>query len=265
LGSLDGFCCLNNDYARFISTLPEMNLLRVIIGLHWTAIVAEAEGEKRCSLASTLWDRHEHHNSPDVSHTGDLTAFSALELAAMVTTDQLTMRSVGMAAINAFLPKHPEAWSEENAEEVIERYGTDKTVIIVGHFPFIPRLRKRVGELIVLERHPSSSDLPESVAKDVIPAADVVAITGMTLLNHSLKNLLDLCAPHTRVILLGPSTPLGPIMFEFGIDLLCRSVVTDIDAVLDAMEQAANFRQVHRAGIRLENMALPGLEMYKEY
>jgi uncharacterized protein (DUF4213/DUF364 family) len=175
----------------------------------------------------------------------------------MVKAEQLTMRSVGLATINALLPRLQQTWIEENAEDVIAKFGSDKTVVLVGHFPFIPRLRRRVQKLIVLERKPSSSDLPDSAAKDVIPAADVVAITGMTLLNHSLNALLGLCPPHARVILLGPSTPLSPIMFEFGIDLLCGSIVMDIDAVLDAVEQAANFRQVHRAGVRLVNMARP--------
>jgi hypothetical protein len=77
----------------------------------------------------------------------------------------------------------------------------------------------------------------------------------MTLINHSLENLLKLCSPHSRVIVLGPSTPLSPILFDYGVDLICGSVVTDVDPVLRAVSQGANFRQVHQAGVRLISMA----------
>jgi len=252
-------------YEQLIATLPVMDVLRIVIGMHWTAVVVEVEGEKHCGLASTLWDRGEHHGIPDVPQAGELNVFSALELAAMVTSNQLTMRSVGMVTINALLPKHPEAWSEENTEEVIARYGADKLVVLVGHFPFIPRLRNCVGELVVLERHQQLDDLPETAAKDVIPAASIVAITGMSLLNHSLENLLELCSSQTRVILLGPSTQLSPVMFEYGIDLLCGSIVTNIDTVLKSIEQGANVQQIHKAGVSLVNMVHPGLETEKEH
>jgi uncharacterized protein (DUF4213/DUF364 family) len=80
----------------------------------------------------------------------------------------------------------------------------------------------------------------------------------MTLVNHSLEKLLNLCNPQATVLLLGPSTPLSPILFGHGINVLSGSVVTDIDPVLAAIKQGANFRQVHRAGVRLVTMSRGG-------
>jgi uncharacterized protein len=149
------------------------------------------------------------------------------------------------------LPQHPETWVELNAEEVIAEHGADRSVVLVEHFPFVDRLRPRVGKLTVLELNPRPGDLPRRAAKDVIPTADVVAITSMTLLNHTLDGLLELCLPQANVILLGLTTPLNPVMFDHGIDLLCGSVVNAIDPVLRAVRQGGNFRQIHRAGVRL--------------
>jgi uncharacterized protein (DUF4213/DUF364 family) len=83
---------------------------------------------------------------------------------------------------------------------------------------------------------------------------DVVAITGMTLLNQTLEGLLKLCSPKAYVILLGPSTPLSPVLFNYGVDIISGSIVEKIDPVLQVISQGGNFRQVHRAGVKLVNI-----------
>ena len=240
-----------------ISTLPDGRIIQVNIGFHWTAVVIEVNGEERCGLASTLIDVRKPHGEADVPQAGQLEELSGLELAALAQSEYLALTSVGIAAINALLPPKPEAWKDLNAEEVIAEHGDGELVALVGHFPFVSRLRTRVGKLVVLEQNPQSGDLPANMAADIIPKAKVVAITGTTLINRTLEDLLALSSPHAQVILLGPSTPLSPILFDFGIDLLCGSLVTDIKSVLETVRQAGNFRQVHKAGVRLVSMARP--------
>ena len=66
----------------------------------------------------------------------------------------------------------------------------------------------------MLELAPQAGDLPASAAAEVIPQADVVALTSMTLLNHTFDGLLALRRPDAQVMLLGPSTPLAPLLFD---------------------------------------------------
>jgi uncharacterized protein len=239
---------------ELLATLPDAEVLDVCIGLHWTAVVAQAEGQRRCGMASTLIRRHAHSAEPDVPQAGELHTLSGLDLARLACTGQPPLTSVGVAAINALLPPRPELWHDLNAEEVIAAHGKDKTVALIGSFPFIPRLRTRVGRLIVLELDPGPDELPAESAPDILPQADVAALTSMALVNHTLERLLGLCKSTAMVLLLGPSTPLSPILFEHGVDVLSGSIVTDIDRVLTAIKQGANFRQVHRAGVRLVTM-----------
>jgi uncharacterized protein (DUF4213/DUF364 family) len=241
-----------------ISTLPDLEVLQVCIGLHWTGVVVESDGVRRCGLASTLHAKEHHHGIPDVPQSGQLANMSGLTLARFAQSELPTLASVGVAAINALIPPQPELWVDMNAEEVIAEKGAGKSVVLIGEFPFVPRLRQRVGELIVLERDPEKGDLPDTAAPAVIPTAEVVAITGMTLINHTLESLLDLCSPRALMILIGPSVPLSPLLFDYGFDLLCGSVVTAIDPVLQVICQAGNFRQMHRAGVRLVTVTKPG-------
>jgi hypothetical protein len=236
---------------------PDGEIQEVRIGLHWTAVVARVDGATRCGLCSTLSTPHEHPESARVPNAGELENTSGKQLAAVAgNQDNPTLSSVGVAALNSLLPPPPkEYWIGGNAEDVLTERGRDKHVVIVGHFPFIPTLRENVGRLDVLELRPRDDDLPAQLASKVIPQAHVVAITSMAFANGTLEDLLQLCSPEAAVMLLGPSTPLSPLLSEYGIHLLSGSIVEAIDPVLKIISQGAHFRQVHRAGVRLITVA----------
>lgn len=238
-------------YSRILESLPDYPVDQVRIGLHWTGVVVEKEDGLQCGLASTLEGDHHHNGEPTIPEPGSLESFSALELASWIGSPIPLRRSLGCAAINALLPRHPERWVDQNAEEAIRTHGRGKKCVLIGHFPFAEILAKELDDFNVLELNPTGEDFPASAAPDLLPAAGLVAITGMTFINHTLPDLLKLCQPQAYVLVLGPSTPLSPVLAEYGVDLLAGSSVEDIPAVLGALGQGANFRQVHRAGVRL--------------
>jgi uncharacterized protein (DUF4213/DUF364 family) len=238
-----------------LTTLPDGPVQDLRVGAFWTAVVVELAGQRRCGLASTLRRGDHHHGGgPDVPEAGLLMGRRARELAELARSERSMEAAIGLAAINALLPWQEAGWADLNAEEVIVKHGAGKQVALIGHFPFIPRLREQTGKLWVLEQQPRGEDLPASQAAEVIPQADVVAITGTTLINHTFDDLLALCRPKARVLVLGPSTPLSPILFDYGVNLLSGSVVEAVDPVLGAVSQGANFRQVKQFGVRLVTM-----------
>jgi uncharacterized protein (DUF4213/DUF364 family) len=140
-----------------------------------------------------------------------------------------------------------------NAGDILKARGRGKSVAVVGHFPFIPALRETAARLRVLEMHPAAGEHPAEAAPDLIPQADVVAITGTALINGTLDGLLALCRADALVMVLGASTPLSPILFDHGVSLLSGSRVVDDAALLRTVGQGANFRQVQ--GVRLLTLA----------
>ena len=240
-----------------LAELPsDATVKEVCVGAFWTAAVIERKGQQRCGLAAALRgkDHHQHGHFP-VRDAGQLVEYDALELATLIRSDSLLEASIGMATINALLEVDEDTCVELNAENVIRERGAGKSVAIVGNFPFIGRLRSDVGQIWVLEMRPGPDDLPAEAAPDVIPQADVVAITSTSLINRTFEGLLSLCRPDAYVLLLGPSTPLSPILFDHGVDVLSGSLVDDIDSVLQLVVQGATFRQVHRGGVQLVTMA----------
>jgi hypothetical protein len=227
-------------------------ILDVRIGVSWTAVVAEVEGEPRCGLAAT--QPSANFSGLRVRDAGRLTELSPRALCELARSTSPTEVAVGMAAINALLPRDPSTWVDVNAAAVLAEHGPTTPVALIGHFPFVDWLREQIPTLYVLELDPQPGDLPASAAADVLPQAGVVAITSMTLLNHTFDGLMALRRPDALVMLLGPSTPLTPLLFERGVDLLSGAIVEDIDAVLRGVSQGAGFRQLHRLGVRLVTM-----------
>lgn len=234
---------------EILATLSDAPLEGVWMGLHWTAVTVTRAGRPRCGLASTLRGAEQApHGEAAVPWAGHLHEHGALELAGLSRSENTLAASVGVAAINALLEVDESACREENALHTLQREGAGKRVALVGHFPFIPRLRPAVGELWVLEHHPQPGEFPAERAAELIPQADVVAITGTALINHTLEGLLPLCRPGALVLILGPSTPLSPVLFRHGATVLAGSLVVDPAAALRCLTQGATFQQM--AGVR---------------
>ncbi len=213
------------------------------VGVHWTCVCSRYGG-----LASTLTgdSPHGHDSVRDVGHLHEK---SARELAEYARSENPLEVSIGFAALNSLLEVDESHSVEINAAEVLAEHGRGKNVALIGHFPFIPKLREAVGNLWVIEQRPAEGEYPASAAADLLSQAGVVAITGTALMNHTLDGLLALCRPDSTIMILGPSTPLSPVLFKHGATLLSGVRVTDEAAALRTIGQAASFKQVE--GVRL--------------
>jgi len=169
-------------------------------------------------------------------------------LAELLRSSSVLEASVGMAAYNGLLEVDVARCSEVNAEDVIIEHGRGRRVAIVGHFPFVERVRQAASECWVVELDPRPGDLPAERAAEVLSQADVVALTGTSLINHTFDDLIRHCRSDAFVLLLGPSAPLTPLLFEHGVNAVSGTVVTDSERVLRLLTQGATFRQIKRAG-----------------
>ena len=234
---------------KLLAGLPDAPLRAILVGAHWTVVCSRG-----CGLASTLTgDKPHGHES--VADVGDLLHKPARELAQYALSENLLEASIGVATLNSLLEPDTSQAVEANAFEALARKGKGKNIALVGHFPFIPKLQQVAANLWVIEQKPSPGEHPAEAAGEFIPRADLVAITGTALINHTLEGLLALCHPEAQVMVLGPSTPLSPLLYEYGADLISGTQVVDEAAVLRTVSQGAIFRQVQ--GVRLLTFRRP--------
>ncbi len=244
-----------NILLQIIPSLPAGEIEKITVGSHWIASVVHTERGRTCGLSST----------PVKGFGVDGKTQSLLEgfagknanelLPALLDGADLLQRGIGLATLNALLPKDgSENWRNRNAGEVIIQRGRGKHVALVGHFPFVTEVRAQVGRLSVLELNPQEGDLPASEAPHIIPQADILAVTSMAFVNKTMDGLLALCKPETYVIVIGPSTPLSAHLFNVGVNMLCGSIVENIDAVVEDVLAGEGFRQIKKKGVRLVTM-----------
>jgi uncharacterized protein (DUF4213/DUF364 family) len=222
-------------------------LREVIVGAHWTTVLTRG-----CGLASTMGDPHPH-TGPSVHGAGKLTEKNIAELMNLVRSEKLLEASIGMATINSLIAIDEERCTEINAFDILAEQGEGKEVAIIGHFPFVPKLKGLARNLWVIEQRPRPGDLEADRAADILPRCQVVGITSTSFVNHTLESLLDLCRD-AFVMLLGPTTPFTPLLFDYGIDALSGTKVVDEAQVILHVKEGATFQQIHHAGVRLLTM-----------
>ena len=212
-------------------------------GLFHTAVLT-----RNCGLAATLPRDSLQQEAPLVREAGFLLSKSALELARMCYSENIPEAAIGMAAINSLLDVDEEKCQDLNAREILIEKGRGRTVALVGHFPFVARLRQEAKELWVIEKNLQEGDIAEIGSEEFITQANVVGITGTAFTNHTIGQLLALCSQEAFVIVLGDTAPLSPVLFEHGVDAISGTRVHDPELAMHCVSQGANYRQIK--GIR---------------
>jgi len=220
------------------SIQTDVPVRQLLVGVHWTAVLSYG-----CGMASTVMSDKPHGESA-VRGVGELEQRTARELATYALSDNTLEASIGLAALNSLIEFPEKNVVEVNAFEFLAKQGAGKTVAVFGHFPNTTTLKEAASRVIIFELTPSEGEYGLDDVPRLLPTADLVAITSNSLINHTLAYIM----PHIRAgafsMLLGPSTPLSPLLFDHGLDMLAGVRVTDTRLLFDSIAQGAIFRQV---------------------
>lgn len=213
----------------------------VRVGPYWT-VVRTSVGT---GLAATMAHAHEHSVAP-IGQPGSLHRLPPVALAELLRSTSPPEAAVGLAAVNALLARAAVDAVVGNARELLCERARGRLLAVVGHFPFTDRLRSVCRELWVFERagRMQPGDLEESSMDELLPHAEVVAVTGSAVSNHSVEAIVGRIRRDAFAIMLGPSTPLASCLFELGFDVLCGTVVEDPESVVRAVSQGAVTDQI---------------------
>jgi uncharacterized protein len=244
--------------AVFGSELDEIEIERVVVGLFFTGVklsngTAGASATPIKSIPEAVCCPSSAMAMP---FPGKMRGRRAAEVADQAFSDHGIRRAVGIAAVNALADS---CWQRRPHPGVELRQGVDAFdateirpgdgVVVVGAFvPFLKELKRRGHAFLVLEQDPETLKAdelpffrPAEQAAQILPHADVVLITGSTLVNNTLEHLLALIRPETRVTVVGPTVGMLPDAFlARGADVLGCVRVTEPDEFLDLLAEAGS-------------------------
>lgn len=235
---------------KLLKSILPGKILQVQVGMSRTAVVAETAAGITCGLAATFNNPQEDHRMhPSVAKAGQLLEMSSIDLANLINSSSLTEVTIGLATINALLPGVVDFSKQLNGHDYLLDHGRNKNIAMIGHFPFTDLLRSAAKNLWILELQPKPGDIPADRAPEYLPKADIVAITATTIINRTFDNLITYCQPESTVIMLGPSTPLSPVLFQSGISALSGTRVLNVEGTMIGIAQGSSTHQLKERGM----------------
>ena len=186
---------------------------------------------------------------------GDLLNFQITDLMDYALDDNVLKAAVGIATINALsailleddgCKYKPSAYG--NALDLIKITDED-TVVMVGAFPpFIKRIQEVTKKLFVIEKNPKIVGKgetveiePEARLKEIVPKTDILIITGVALVNHTLVPILKLAGNTREIVVVGPTASMYPEpLFKRGVTVLGGVRVRDATKMIHLIGEAGS-------------------------
>jgi uncharacterized protein (DUF4213/DUF364 family) len=183
--------------------------------------------------------------------SGRLKGRTAAEYLEYVFDRNILKRTLGIAALNALSTlywqlKPPTDYTIQygyNAFDDVDPRRYDYSVVVGALVPMLKKLISADADFAVMEMDSRTLKgreldhyLPPSEADQCVPKADLMVITGVTVLNDTLPGLLEKRKPGAEIIVTGPTVSMLPdAFFKRGVTSLGGIVVTKADELLDLL------------------------------
>lgn len=206
-----------HDYiqAELGNEINTITLQRIVIGLFFTGVkLSNGVGGICFTPIKTIPEAVCCPSSAQAMPlSGQLKGTAVTKLMASMYNGNFLRKAIGIAVLNALsqtcwqkkMPQKYEIQNSIDALNVVE-ITEDAYVVVVGALaPFIKKLKKREKNFAILEMDPSTLKQDEmpfyvhgSKASEVVPKADVLVITGTTLINWFIKLCQTWCTYRRR-------------------------------------------------------------------
>ncbi|MGC9323606.1 MAG: Rossmann-like domain-containing protein [Desulfomonilia bacterium] len=170
------------------------------------------------------------------------------DLMALGREDDLISRSIALAAINALAAERSIGKTGDVFDVV--RVSPGETVAMVGLIePVVRMLEDRACVVEAFDRRDMDAHCiqPTERMPEAFKHADIIIISGTTLINNSLQDLLELPNRAREIIIMGPSTPMVPEIFSTTpITFLAGARVVDAESAFRIIMEGGGTQELHR-------------------
>jgi len=235
---------------KYGSGFKKLTISEVMIGLHLTAVrLSDNSIGTSTNISDTL--------PFCTKNNRDFGDFTPLRIKGQKVTDLLdtpknssTISSLKTAVLNAVSSTIISSGSYrivENCDPIqLLDLGTNKTITIVGAFQsYILKISQTANKLYILELDENTiaaehrkSFIPADEYRKVLQVSDIVIITGQTIVNKTIDDLLSAVSPKAKVAVTGPSSGIIPdILFENRVSIVGTMRITKPEIVFEIVRE----------------------------
>lgn len=188
--------------------------------------------------------------------SGKLKDRKVTEYLSDIFSENILRRALGIAALNALSaycwekhpPKEYEILMGVDAFDQVNPENYKFSVVIGALVPILKKLIQAGKDFKVLEMDSSTLKgveldhyAPAHDAPLYVPKADLLVITGVTVLNDTLEGILSHAAKGSEIIVTGPTASMLPdAFFKRGVTMMGGIVVTKPDELLDIIAEGGS-------------------------
>ncbi len=242
---------LNLLKSRYRERMEELTIADVRIGINMTA-VRLSDGS--CGISSTFVEDHQHCKKSK----RDYDDFTPLKIKGQRAYDLFetekesgiitTLKIACLNAISSRIISSGKYKILENCDPIdLMDLSKHKIITIVGAFQsYISRISETDNRLYVLElnENPLGEEqkqfyVPANDYDRILPESDIIIITGLTLVNNTIDNLLTAIPEKAVVIVVGPSGSVIPdVLFANKVNIIGATRITKPDILFDVISEA---------------------------
>jgi len=165
-------------------------------------------------------------------------------------------KALGIAVLNAlsctcWRKNPPTQYNLKRGVDPIENrvIPDDSVVVVIGALiPYIRMLKRRGRPFFILEKDARTLKKdemkyyrPQEKARECLASADLLIVTGTTLINNTLEDILEQKRDRAEAVLVGPTASMLPeAFFRRGVDAIGGVTVIDPDKLLDTLSEAGS-------------------------
>ncbi|MDO5755333.1 MAG: DUF364 domain-containing protein [Tissierellia bacterium] len=173
-----------------------------------------------------------------------------VEILEDLESKSILKKTLAIAVLNALTKRYfdkshrgIEVLEDQDAFDMYTPKDKEKAVVIGALIPIIKRLKKEGITYKILEKDPRTLKgdeinhyYPAEEYVNVLEDADVVYITGTTILNDTIDGLLKAIPEKSTIIIAGPTVSLYPEPFlQRGVEFIGSDMVQDPDKMLEVL------------------------------
>ena len=228
----------------------DITVKAVSLGLFYAGVSIESTSGSHGGVAYVFRD---NPSCKPLETSGEYHEMDAVSLAKLSLSSSLAEASIGVASMNAL----SQLIVEENREryrpvsiDVADLVKEGENVAMVGYMgPVIGKLVEKGCRVNVVEmrqvENPVVPVVQPDLMEDTLKEADVVIVTGSSLVNRTIDEILDMSIAPRVFAVAGPTASIIPdVLFDHGVTAVMGVTVTDPEEMIKVVSQGGGTRRL---------------------